>query len=372
MINHHVFFRPREIDINMKILTKIITYSFMAFLVLWGISAHAFPELTGQVVDNANILSRSQEEKLVQILQKANPHQVVAVSLSTLEGKEIEEYGVALGRHWGIGRKGINDGVLIIIAPRQRQMRIEVGYGLEGVLTDTRCSRIIHQIMLPLAKQGKYGAALMEGSEAVVSILDGEIPEAEKGFSHKVAKVLFGFMIFWTIRFTIPPFIYRRFKNRKSKEEKAEFSSTDSSVPVKTHFTAQEEKEIRKNRKEYFSFFIIGFLNLFLIYSIFVLIGVAMVLGYMTNDLDGSTYDSGIFILGFLFVHSLFLIPMNWRDQLKQKHLFTNKEYKKFLKKEGISFSVGGRSSGGRSHSGGSSFRGGGGSFGGGGASGRW
>ena len=133
-------------------------------LTLSGANAYDFPALTGRVVDEANILSPEQEARLTEALKKAEPHQVVAVSLKSLRGNEIEEYGVALGRHWGIGRKGIDDGVLVIIAPNQRQMRIEVGYGLEGTLTDAKASQIINRIMLPLAKKGKYDESLIKGA----------------------------------------------------------------------------------------------------------------------------------------------------------------------------------------------------------------
>lgn len=132
-----------------------------------------FPALTGRVVDDARILTNQQKSDLEQILKHAEPRQVVAVSLSSLDGMEIEEYGYQLGRYWGIGRKGENDGVLVLIAPNERQLRIEVGYGLEHILTDAQSSNIVNHIMLPLARDGKYDESLIQGSVALIEVLNG-------------------------------------------------------------------------------------------------------------------------------------------------------------------------------------------------------
>lgn len=132
-----------------------------------------YPKLTGRVVDEAGILTPFQKSELEGMLAMLEPRQVVAVSLKSLRGKEIEEYGLALGRHWGIGRKGVDDGVLVLIAPNERQLRIEVGYGLEGILTDIKCGQIVRNKMLPLARSGDYDLALRAGAQAVANILNG-------------------------------------------------------------------------------------------------------------------------------------------------------------------------------------------------------
>lgn len=132
-----------------------------------------YPKLTGRVVDEAGILTPFQKSELEGMLAMLKPRQVVAVSLKSLRGKEIEEYGLALGRHWGIGRKGVDDGVLVLIAPNERQLRIEVGYGLEGILTDIKCGQIVRNKMLPLARSGDYDLALRAGAQAVADILNG-------------------------------------------------------------------------------------------------------------------------------------------------------------------------------------------------------
>src|SRR6185437_12973832 len=111
-----------------------------------------FPALTGPVVDEAHLLP---EDVLSQLSQKLaaysrqNGTQLVVVTLPTLNGYPIEYYGYQLGRHWGIGQKGKNNGVLLIVDAGERQVRIEVGYGLEGTLTDAQSFLIIHNVITP-------------------------------------------------------------------------------------------------------------------------------------------------------------------------------------------------------------------------------
>src|ERR1700719_4745851 len=106
---------------------------------IFASSAHAtepkFPALTGRVVDDAGILDASTQSQLTEMLaahERATGEQVVVVTLASLQGFSIEDFGYQLGRYWGIGQKGANNGVLLIVAPNERKVRIEVGYGLEG------------------------------------------------------------------------------------------------------------------------------------------------------------------------------------------------------------------------------------------------
>jgi uncharacterized protein len=325
---------------------KKLIFVFLITFCLTG-KAFCFPVLTGRVVDEANLLTYSQKEQLEQLLTQAEPHQVVAVSLISLEGKEIEEYGYQLGRHWGIGRKDINDGVLVLIAPNQRQLRIEVGYGLEGTLTDALSSQIVNRIMLPLARQGKYDEALIQGSKAVLDILQGNELSTDNPKNPVSPTLIFlGFILVWIIRFTVPNYIYTRLKKSDKKIEKK-------------HFSIEENKQIRKNKRKY----ILSVIPMVAFYSIFFAVGVGAIL-YGNNLLLGFIW------LLFSFFHSFAFIPISFLSQLKKKSNFTDKEYKKFKR---TYHGGGGSHGGGSSHSsGGSSFSGGGGSFGGGGSSGRW
>jgi uncharacterized protein len=135
-----------------------------------------YPTLSGRVVDQANILSANTEAFLTQQLQAhevATGNQLVVVTLNSLQGRTIEEYGVGLGRHWGIGQAGEDNGVLLIVAPHERWVRIEVGYGLEGVLTDARAHKIIQQAILPRFRQKKnYTLGITRGVDLILKTLD--------------------------------------------------------------------------------------------------------------------------------------------------------------------------------------------------------
>ena len=138
-------------------------------------AAPTFPPLTGRVVDEAGILSDETKRELDGILAGDQHHfggrQIVVATLKSLQGYEIEDYGYQLGRAWGIGQKGKNNGALIIVAPAEHKLRIEVGYGLEGDLTDAKSRVIIDQYMKPDFKKGDYNAGVLEGTKAVLATL---------------------------------------------------------------------------------------------------------------------------------------------------------------------------------------------------------
>lgn len=151
---------------------KKLIFTFLITFCLAG-KALCFPALTGRVVDEANILSSQAERQLTTLLQSETKHQVVVVTLADLEGKSIEDYGYQLGRHWGIGEKGNNNGVLLIIAPNERQVRIEVGYGLEGVLTDAVSSVVLNN-MTPDLTKNNYNQASLIGTQQILNVIKGE------------------------------------------------------------------------------------------------------------------------------------------------------------------------------------------------------
>ena len=100
-------------------------------------------------------------------------NQVVVVTLQSLQDYDIADYGYQLGRHWGIGQEGKDNGVLLIVAPNERKVRIEVGYGLEGTLTDKLSHDIIQEVILPRFKEGDYTAGILQGTQAILSVLKG-------------------------------------------------------------------------------------------------------------------------------------------------------------------------------------------------------
>ena len=140
----------------------------------------AFPPLTGRVVDQAHVLSAQAAESLrasLQAHEQATSQQVVVATVSSLQGQEIEDYGYQLGRAWGIGQKGKNTGVILLVAPTERRVRIEVGYGLEGTLTDAMSRAIIETKIIPEFRAGRMEQGIVAGASALLGVLRGD-PDA--------------------------------------------------------------------------------------------------------------------------------------------------------------------------------------------------
>lgn len=152
------------------------------FVALLLISATAFgvkaaptvPPLTGAVMDLANLLPASSEKELTGKLQGVRARtgvQIVVVTLPALGQYPIETWGITLGRGWKIGRAGKDDGILIIVAPNDREVRIEVGYGLEGDIPDARAHRIINDILLPAFRSGNFGRGIGASVDALERLI---------------------------------------------------------------------------------------------------------------------------------------------------------------------------------------------------------
>ena len=142
-------------------------------------AALTFPHLSGRVVDDAHIISGGTAQTLTAALaahEQKTGDQIVVVTLSSLQGVAIEDFGYRLGRAWGIGQKGKDNGALLIVAPNERKARIEVGYGLEGTLTDAQSAQIIQGDMLPHFRTGDYDGGILAGTKAVLTAL-GDPPD---------------------------------------------------------------------------------------------------------------------------------------------------------------------------------------------------
>lgn len=136
-----------------------------------------FPELTGRVVDQAGMISAASEATLTEdlsLLESQTTVQLVVVTVETIEGHAIENYGYQLGRQWGIGTAQTNNGALLIAAQDERKIRIEVGYGLEGMLTDALCANIITQIIAPEFKNGRFEEGFKLGVNAIREVITGD------------------------------------------------------------------------------------------------------------------------------------------------------------------------------------------------------
>ena len=156
-------------------LKAVLAAAFLLFVFSGpALADPKFPPLTGRVVDDAHVLSADTVQKLdgeLAALEQQTGRQLVVATVPDLQGYEIEDYGYQLGRTWQIGRKGQNDGVIFLIAPKERKVRIEVGYGLEPVLTDALSNVILQRKVLPAFKAGNMQQGVIDGTEAIIAQL---------------------------------------------------------------------------------------------------------------------------------------------------------------------------------------------------------
>ena len=141
-----------------------------------------FPALTGRVVDQADLLDPATEQALTEklaALEASSTDQLVVVTVNSLQDQEIEDYGYQLGRAWGIGQKENDNGALLIVAPNERKVRVEVGYGLEPILTDAFSSQVIRDDVLPSFRDGDYQAGVVKGVDALIAQLSLDPAEAQ-------------------------------------------------------------------------------------------------------------------------------------------------------------------------------------------------
>jgi uncharacterized protein len=133
--------------------------------------AAAPSRLTGYVVDQAGVLSSPQRQQLTQQLsrfQRETAHQMVVVTVNSLNGEDVARFTDRLGNRWGIGRRGINDGIVVLVSPHDRRARISVGSGLARQLPDALCQRVMDQIMIPAFKAGQIGLGIERGVAALL------------------------------------------------------------------------------------------------------------------------------------------------------------------------------------------------------------
>ena len=160
-----------------KRLAAALMVALFAIAPAFGIN---FPALTGRVVDQANVIqldTRSAIEQKSADLEEKSGIQLVVATVNSLEGQEIEPYANELFRKWGLGEKQKNNGVLLLVAPNERRVRIEVGYGLEGTLTDALSKVIISNAMAPRFKAGNFGEGISRGIDDIITVLTTDASE---------------------------------------------------------------------------------------------------------------------------------------------------------------------------------------------------
>jgi uncharacterized protein len=134
------------------------------------------PDLTGRVTDNAQIISEETRKSLSENFkahEERTTNQIAILTVLTLNGESIEDYAGRVFKEWKLGQKGKDNGILMIVVPNDRRMRIEVGYGLESTMTDAMAGRIIRNVMTPKFKKGDYDGGISAGAQAIIGVLEG-------------------------------------------------------------------------------------------------------------------------------------------------------------------------------------------------------
>jgi uncharacterized protein len=158
-------------------MMRHLWHAVLALLLAFPAAAHAapsFPKFDGLVTDAAHVLSADQKTALeakLEALQQQTKRQLVVATIPDLQGDDIADYGYQLGRAWGVGLKDADNGAILIVAPNEHKVRVEVGYGLEPVLTDAFSSVVIQQAILPRFKAGDMAGGISAGVDALAQQL---------------------------------------------------------------------------------------------------------------------------------------------------------------------------------------------------------
>src|ERR1700677_1380535 len=172
---------------------KAARASILALLLCWAFAAFAdvaVPPLTGRVVDQTGTLSSDTVASLTQTLKDFETRkgsQIAVLIGPTTAPETIEQYSIRVAEAWKIGRKKVDDGAILLIAKNDHKLRIEVGYGLEGALTDVTAQRIIDEVITPKFKSGDFAGGISDGVDRIIRVVDGEplpAPESESQSFH--------------------------------------------------------------------------------------------------------------------------------------------------------------------------------------------
>ncbi len=190
----------------------LVAAALLCFAVFTASADVAVPSLQARVTDLTGTLSAARISELEQQLaafEAKKGAQVAVLMVPSVQPETIEQYAVRAFEQWKLGRKGVDDGVLLVIAKDDRKLRIEVGYGLEGVLTDATAKRIISDVIVPRFRQGDFSGGVMDGVTRIMAVVDGEVlplPAAASGNDNETGGLPFapewliaGFVLFSVI-----------------------------------------------------------------------------------------------------------------------------------------------------------------------------
>ena len=309
------------------------TLSFLVLLFSVSASAQGVPTLIGRVVDNAEILSPQTETTITLFLEnheQESSNQVAVLTIPTLGGESIEPYTNRVFRTWGLGRADLNNGVLLLIAKNDRELRIEVGYGLEGSLTDAEAGRIIRNVIVPMFRSDDFEGGTLAGVTAIIGTIEGSYDPLEGGGGDSHEVPWWVGLIFLFSHGLLPMFIGIR---------------SLVNPPV----------------GRYFAF----------VFTLFFIAPMVFMFGGLVfgeAGLAAGVVAMVLYFLGYIAADVYMTRSPKWQDIRTQVRAAQKKGKSTKIDAGWISFSAGGSSSSG----GGGGFSGGGGSSGGGGASGSW
>src|ERR1700744_5366771 len=170
---------PNDLTRSLRAM-NLAKASLVALLICWAFAALAdvaVPQLTGRVVDQTGTLSSSDIASLSQTLQDFEAKkgsQIAVLIVPTTDPETIEQYSIRVADAWKVGRKRVDDGAILLIAKNDHKLRIEVGYGLEGALTDVTSKRIIDEVITPKFKSGDFAGGISDGVDRIIRIIAGE------------------------------------------------------------------------------------------------------------------------------------------------------------------------------------------------------
>ena len=169
-------------------------------------AAKEVPFLAARVNDLANLVPPAVRERLetkLADLERRTGAQIAVLTVDSLDGDSVEDYAVRVFQTWKLGRKGVDDGVLFVVARQERRMRIEVGYGLESRLTDARSRQILDDIVRPVFRAGNFGAGIEAGVDAIAAVIQGApLPAPKKDRTGQVGSVV-GILVFALMFLTV-------------------------------------------------------------------------------------------------------------------------------------------------------------------------
>jgi uncharacterized protein len=165
----------------------VIRAAVLVFFALTTWAQLAVPPLTARVTDQTGTLTREQQAGLERMLQEFEARkgtQIAVLMVASTKPEPIEQYALRVGEQWKIGRKKVDDGAILVVAKDDRALRIEIGYGLEGVLNDATASRIIREVIVPRFREGDFYGGINAGLDRMMRLIDGEpLPAPQKSAS---------------------------------------------------------------------------------------------------------------------------------------------------------------------------------------------